>query len=738
MGLIANSFAGFGRWLLKQYGQPVPQKVQGVLSTQVRTFDEVYGHSQGREGFAKLIKRYVSWVYACASINATSVASVPLRLYVSKQSNGQKFLAQTKKVSSKQKDYLFAEPTLQYALTKAVDVEEVVEHPFLDLMEQVNPYSNGFDLLENWILFQELTGNCYTLMVKNGLQTPTELWVLPAQQIKIIPSREQMIAAYVLGDDPATQQRFEPDEIIHMKYPNPDDMFYGKGPLAAAVLAADTHSGMADHEYNLLRNSAIPPAALSTEQVLTADQLKTIKDEWNAAYRGTGKAGKMAVLQGGLKIENIALSPKEMGYLMGQQIKREEIAAIFGVPMSLLTVEDIAAAPATGMIMGNISYSRRTILPKCRRIQEKLNEQLIPLYDEKLFVAFDNPVPEDEVGKTAKREANLRMGFTTINEEREEANLESVPWGDRPWMPFNLQQVGSANRANPNQQIAEERTTHSSPSLPRGGVRNEHSAPCACPEHKQAEGLDAETLPPAYIRLANVTRKMFRLQKEETIQNMPAKGLTKALGEEWLPSTSKWVSWLVHNSKPIILELVGSGGDQAARQLGGDFTFSTGDPAIEAFIDQYAYKFSFAVHEETLAELRDQLKQGFQGDETLVGLRQRIANTFDDMADYRAERIGRTEAVRALNAGQEQGWIQSGVVVGKEWLAVSDSCEFCKTMEAMYGPGTGGIPLLDSFIKHGQEIEGISGGKMQARYSAIDLPPVHPNCRCTITAVLKE
>lgn len=725
MGVISRIVGNFGSWLVQKANVSLPEKVQGVLSTQVRGFDEVYGHSQGRENFDKLVKRYVSWVYACANINAIAVASVPLRLYVTSQSKGQKFLTQTKAVDRKQKDYLFAEPSLQHKLLKAVDVEEVVEHPFLDLMQNVNPYMNAFDLIENWVLFQELTGNCYTLIIKDGLSVPTELWVLPAQNIRIVPSTERMIAGYLLGDDPATQQRFEPEEIMHMKYPNPNDIFYGKGPLAAAVLAADTHQGMSAHEWSLLNNNAIPPAALSTEQSLTTDQLKKIKDEWNAAYRGPNKAGKLAVLQGGLKIENIALSPKEMGYLLGQKVKREEIAAIFGVPMSLLTVEDIAAAPATGMIMGNISYSRRTIQPKCRRLEEKLNEQLLPLYDEKLFVAFDNPVPEDRAAKAVQREANLRSGYTTINEERLEENLEAVPWGEVPWMPVNLIPAGSPRPLQIPMENEEGQSKHInhinafSPSLSRGGAASQvQSAPCNC---KQLEPpLDMESLPDAAEQMAAIVRKMFRLQQKEMLAVMPI----KSMGEEWLPNASKWVAWLTLKAKPVMSQLVSAGGKAGLEEIKSSLVFNASGPEIEAFINQWTYKFSFTVQENTIQELRAALQESSTLGETLGQKRDRVQTVFEDMEDYRAMRIARTESVRAINAGREEGWKQSEIIVGKEWWGADDMCEFCRALSVQYGPGTGGVPLGSNFTA--------------TNYGPVSEPPLHPNCRCRTLAVTKK
>ncbi len=466
MGRITSSIAGLGRWLMRA-GEPMPERAQPLVGSQMKSLYDIYTKS-GPMVYDKLIARYVSWVYACANVNATTVASVPLRLYVAKLSKSQKIRTKTRPVSSKVRDYLFSDTSFQTKLTEAVDVEEVLVHPYLDLMQNVNPWMNSFDLIEQWTLYQELTGNCYTLIIYNSLNVPIQLWILPPQWMKIVPSRETFVGGYLFKKDPMNPVPYEAEEIIHMKYPNPADVYYGKGPLAAALLAADTHQSMGSYEFNLMQNNAIPPSALIMQpgQNLTDIQLKRIKDEWNAQHRGPKNAGNLPILQGGLDIKNYSLTPKEMGYLKGSKVKQSEIAAVFGVPMSLLTVEDIKAAPVSGQIVGNTAYARRTIRPRCRRIEEKMNEQLLPLYDPKLFVAFDNPVPEDRVAATEEREANLRMGFTTINEERLDDNREPVAWGDTPWLPMNLMPVGEA-RPMPSTPTEEAL----SPSLLRGGER---------------------------------------------------------------------------------------------------------------------------------------------------------------------------------------------------------------------------------------------------------------------------
>lgn len=85
------------------------------------------------------------------------------------------------------------------------------------------------------------------------------------------------------------------------------------------------------------------------------------------------------------------------------------------------------------------------------------------------------------------------------------------------------------------------------------------------------------------------------------------------------------------------------------------------------------------------------------------------ATAFD--AD-RAETIARTEAAIADVQGQIAGWKAGELVAGKQWVIAPDCCDECQELD-------GEIVGLDDDFPDGD-------------------PPLHPNCRCTVVAVLPE
>jgi hypothetical protein len=86
---------------------------------------------------------------------------------------------------------------------------------------------------------------------------------------------------------------------------------------------------------------------------------------------------------------------------------------------------------------GNTEYNMDTIAPRCIRFEEKINERLMPMFDDRLFVMFDNPVGDDEAFALTERESNLKTGLVSINEERMKLGMEEVEWGKYQIMTTN-------------------------------------------------------------------------------------------------------------------------------------------------------------------------------------------------------------------------------------------------------------------------------------------------------------
>ena len=382
---------------------------------------------------ASLLNAYRSWVYVAASRNSSTFAETPLKLYAAKPTSGTKIIAPHRNIISKKQDYLFKTFGDLQCVRKGVELVEITEHPFINLLSSVNPFMNKTDLLEISDLYQELTGDCYWYLVPGALGIPQEIWPLPPDRVRIVPDPVKFIShyKYTLG---IQEIDFGTEEIIHFKWPNPSDQYYGASPLQAVSDMYNINQNMNMYENALLSNNARPEGFFTTKNEIDDVTFERLKAEINDTWTGVTNAGKTGFLDSDIHYEKTSLSPRELGFIQGRKWTKEEIFEAFGIPIGLYD----ANANRANAEAAQYTYSKYAISPRHKRFSEKLNEQLMPLYDERLFVAFDNVVPEDKEFELKEDTELFKIGARSINEIRQGRGNESIDDGDMHFIQNSL------------------------------------------------------------------------------------------------------------------------------------------------------------------------------------------------------------------------------------------------------------------------------------------------------------
>jgi hypothetical protein len=154
--IIANTLARLAGWLH-------PKGMPGVLAG-AQWSGTAFVDSYRRDRAPtpnELMAELKNTAWTCASINASVCASFPPKLYVSTQLGQNKPKCATKAIARKTAQRLRNEPTFSMYTKAAVHIEEVVDHPLLDLFARCNPWHNGFDLWELVTLYLEVHGRAY-------------------------------------------------------------------------------------------------------------------------------------------------------------------------------------------------------------------------------------------------------------------------------------------------------------------------------------------------------------------------------------------------------------------------------------------------------------------------------------------------------------------------------------------------------------------------------------------------
>lgn len=379
------------------------------------------------------IRWFSGIVYTCAMLNAKAFASVPLRMYVRRR-QGQKMFGcwQTRPVSRKHKAYLAGK--LRRKPSKAIqtktagfgdDYEELTTpHPAIEVLSAANPWQNGFDLAVLRCLYKQITGNSYLFpVIDKRLGVPTELWIAPSQLVKIIPDEtgKDWIKGYKYGNE-GNMIQFGPNELIQFKYPSLVDPLYGMGKVEAMWSALQVQWGKRQNDIAMFENGARPDWLLIIKDGGPTD-LDRVEAAVDAKFRGPRKAGQFMAINGNVDAKPLQLTPKEIG---DYPDILEEIAAGFGVPISKLKANDPNYSNAE---TADDSWLRDTILPECRDDEEQLNARYLPLFgvEDDSFLAYDDPIPENEEAVADEIRSDYAAGIADLNETRARRGMDLVP-----------------------------------------------------------------------------------------------------------------------------------------------------------------------------------------------------------------------------------------------------------------------------------------------------------------------
>ena len=657
-------------------------------------------------------------------------------------------------------------------------------HPLLELLANVNPYQNGFDASVLRTLFGELTGNAFIHPVMDKrLKIPVELWTLPSQHVEIIPGKKSFIDGYMYGVDRQNRKRFEVDEVIHFKRPNPDDMYWGKGKVEAAFFAEQMNQAVHMMDLKFFQNNARPDSLVSIKGGASEADIRAFEAALSAKLEGSRNAGRFIVATAEIDIKPLSFPPKDLG---GRDEIIEEIAAVFGVPVSMLKANDPNLASAK---TGFSSWRETTILPLLRMDEEQLNQSLVPMFDLQgdAVLAYDNPVIEDEVIELQSRQSAVAGGWMTANEARIEEGREPMDdpaadqlmYGGRPLgfvappppppmapmasMPMNQ----AAMDTTPSDSIPVDQVEPVAPTIDTP-TKSARALKC-CGEcgtwHEKIESASAmwaksfsKSVSSEFLAItedeaaiASAVDKVLRKQIAEVLKEVEAATVATpelAAKVASMLRGNRWQKEIASAMKPYLATALKQGIDVGMKTIKEMATaapnFTPATPELDAYTASESVRLSRGaadgVNQYTSVRVSEIIGNGVAEGKTIPEIAATVQDWAGEAGDTergtyaRSVMIARTEAQRASRSAEVEAWKSSGLVEGKTWLLAPDACEFCQAASDAFS--TNSVGLGESFFAKDSTLTGADGGSMMLDYEAIDGPPLHPNCRCSMQPTL--
>jgi HK97 family phage portal protein len=293
------------------------------------------------------------------------------------------------------------------------DFYKLIDYPDKNLCQS--------DWLEMFVGFYETYGEVfiYAISTENGINAgkPQRLVILTRKEIEVITS-ETAIGCEIVGYKLRANQsiKLDSNNFMHFKSFNPLDRTKGFSAINACGYSIDVDNSAKKWNVNLLLNGVNPTGIFSTENDLTTEQFERLKSQINEES-GVQNAGKNKLLEGGLKFTQTGLSPKDADFTVAQKTSKREISSAFNVPPQL--IGDTESQTFANYTQAVLSLHNDTAFPLLSNIVDALNRFLMPKFNMGLKIYIDDTgveaLHEQKKSEWSKIDSSNEL---TINEKR--------------------------------------------------------------------------------------------------------------------------------------------------------------------------------------------------------------------------------------------------------------------------------------------------------------------------------
>lgn len=208
-------------------------------------------------------------------------------------------------------------------------------------------------------------GNAYAQIVRNGKGEVLSLYPLLPNKMSV--ERDSNGVLYYVysrySDEKPNMKKMgditlRQEDVLHIPGLGFDGLI-GYSPIAMARNAVGMTMACEEYGASFFANGANPGGVLEHPGVLK-DPAK-VRDSWNAVYRGTTNAHKIAVLEEGMKYQQIGIPPEEAQFLETRKFQINEIARLFRIPPHM--VGDLEKSSFSNIEQQSLEFVKYTLDP---------------------------------------------------------------------------------------------------------------------------------------------------------------------------------------------------------------------------------------------------------------------------------------------------------------------------------------------------------------------------------------
>lgn len=338
-------------------------------------------------------------VYACVRILAETLAALPLQMY--------RFTPTGK--------------------------ERVYDHPLYHLLhDEPNPEMTSFIFRETLMSHLLIWGNAYAQIIRDGLGRVVCLYPLRPDKMQVARDAGGTIFyIYTETSDenpnvkPYGQVPLKKEEVLHIPGLGFDGLV-GYSPIAMARNAVGMTMACEEYGASFFANGASPSGVLEHPGVLK-DPSK-VRDSWNAVYQGSNNAHKVAVLEEGMKYQQIGIPPEEAQFLETRKFQLDEIARLYRIPPHM--IGDLDKSSFNNIEQQSMEFVKYTLDPWVVRWEQAMQRSLLlPEEKKRYFLRFNvnGLMRGDYESRMTGYSIGRQNGWLSANDIREMEDMNPVP-----------------------------------------------------------------------------------------------------------------------------------------------------------------------------------------------------------------------------------------------------------------------------------------------------------------------
>ena len=335
-------------------------------------------------------------VYACVRILAEAVASLPLHVYEYQDDGGKKL---------------------------------VHDHPLYYLLhDEPNPEMTSFVFRETLMSHLLIWGNAYAQIIRDGAGRVLGLYPLLPDKMEV--QRDDKGNIYYVysrnsDENPTFKEygniKLKAEDVLHIPGLGFDGLI-GYSPIAMAKNAVGMTLACEEYGASFFANGANPGGVLEHPGVLK-DPSK-VRESWNSVYRGVNNAHKIAVLEEGMKYQQIGIPPEEAQFLETRKFQINEIARLYRIPPHMVKSIDVEAWSPRQKKYFEVGSCSNLGDAQARRLKIRVNGE-----KGKYFIKLnvDGLLRGDYQSRMNGYAVGRQNGWFSANDIREMENMNPIP-----------------------------------------------------------------------------------------------------------------------------------------------------------------------------------------------------------------------------------------------------------------------------------------------------------------------